>query len=102
MRQSQKINLATDTHRQLHLSPAALEYTGDTEIVPYVPAGFLRLLKSGGIACHTLKVVSPMYDNEGKSFLCELCGLEGAHATGREENILSLAECTEIAEENHE
>jgi len=47
-----------------YLTPASLEHTEHAEMVLFFPAGFLRLLKSGGIAYHTLKVVSPMYDNE--------------------------------------
>ena len=44
------------------------EHTGNTELESvFFPAGFLRLLKSGGSACHTLKAFSPMYGNEDKS-----------------------------------
>ena len=40
-------------------------------MVLFFPAGFLRILKSGGIACHTFNVFSPMYDNENKFLFSE-------------------------------
>ena len=42
-------------------------WAGGTQRGVFIPAGFLRILKSGGIACHTLKAFSPMYGNEDKS-----------------------------------
>jgi len=67
-----------------YLTPASLEYTGNAER-GFFTAGFLRLLKSGRITCHTLKVVSPMYDNEDRIYFSAISAVSNESRQRREE-----------------